>query len=246
VETAPVAAHPGTAAEGLLDEGDGNWYFREDSGAVVNPGDTVSVWINFSGAANGRAYFGFGTTGNGLDSVVLAPNSDQFIIQSNAGFNSYTNLAAVNQTYAANTWYLVQVQWGTSGTVTANLYASNGTTVLNTVTAATGDITAGTFAFRAIGSTKFFSTVTDTPGVNDFATLKSTVSSNTSSGSGCGSSSPGTGTGGSAQSPGAYWMSTSPTATTKSESPQIGFGANPWFGASAFDPFVVEWSVWVE
>jgi hypothetical protein len=251
VGTTSSAAHPGTATEGLLDEGDGNWYFREDSGAVVTPGSTISAWINFSGTADGRAYFGFGTTGSGLDSVVLAPNSGQLLIQNNAGFNSYTNLAAVNQTYAANTWYLVQIQWGTSGTVTANLYASNGTTLLNSITAATGDITAGTFAFRAIGSTKYFSTVTDTPGVNNNATLKSstgsvssTSSGSTSTTSGCSSQTTGTGTGSSGQASGSYWMSITSPTTTKSENPRL--GGIPWFGAGGYDPFVEGWSVWVE
>lgn len=172
VGTSTVAAHPGTATDGLFDEGDGNWYFRQDSGAVIDPGDTVSVWVNFAGSANGRAYFGFGTNyPSGLDSVVLAPNTDQLIIQNNSGFESFTNLAAATQTYSANTWYLVQVEWGTSGKVVANLYASNGTTLLNSVTAVTGDTTAGTFAFRATGSTKYFSTVTDTRDVNNFAEL---------------------------------------------------------------------------
>jgi hypothetical protein len=181
-----TAAHTQTgAAQGLVDEGDGNWYFREDSGAVISPGDTVTAWVELSGAANGRAYFGFGTTGSGLDSVVLAPNTDQFIIQNNAGFFNYTNLAAVNQTYSANQWYMIQLQWGSiTGEVTASLYASNGTTLLNQVSAATGDLTPGTFAFRAIGSNKYFSTVTDTPGVNDFGRIAASVNSNQSPGSG--------------------------------------------------------------
>ncbi len=246
VSTTPQAAHPGTASEGLLDQGDGNWYFREDSGAVVSPGDTVSVWVNFSGVANGRAYFGFGTTGNGLDSVVLAPNSNQFLIQNNAGFNSYTNLAAANQTYAANTWYLVKLQWGTSGTVTANLYASNGTTLLNSVTAATGDVTPGTFAFRAIGSSKLFSTVTDTPGVNNFAVHAELSGSTISTSSGTGISTPRTGITGSHQSAGSYWMGVTSPMTTESENPWLGVGGYPWFGASQYDPFVLGWSVWVE
>jgi hypothetical protein len=169
VSTSAAAAHAGSSV-GLVDPGDGNWYFRQDSGAVVNPGDTVSVWVNFAGVANGRAYFGFGTTEAGLDSVVLAPNTNQFLIQDNFGFSNYLNLAAAKQTYSANSWYLVQIQWGNSGTVVANLYGSNGTTLLNSITAATADVIPGTFAFRAIGSTKYFSTVTDTPGVNDFAT----------------------------------------------------------------------------
>ncbi len=186
VSISSAAAHTASGAtQGLVDQGDGNWYFREDSGAVINPGDTVTAWIEFAGSANGRAYFGFGTTGNGLDSVVLAPNTGQLIIQNNSGFTSYTNLAAVNQAYSANTWYLVQLQWGkATGEVIASLYASNGTTLLNQVTASTGDLTPGTFAFRAIGSNKYFSTVTDTPGVNNFGAVVGKGSSSNNPGSG--------------------------------------------------------------
>ena len=82
--------------------------------------------------------------------MVLAPNSGQFIIQSNPGFATYNNLTAVNQTYAANTWYLVQVEWSTTGNVIANLYASNGTTLLKSIEAFNVTTTPGTFAFRAI------------------------------------------------------------------------------------------------
>jgi hypothetical protein len=181
VGTSTAAAHPGTATDGLYDDQDGNWYFREDSGAVIKPGDTVSVWVNFEGGANGRAYFGFGTTASGLDSVVLAPNTGQFIIQSNAGFDTYTNLAADTQSYTANSWYLVQVEWGTSGKVVANLYSSNGTTLLNSISVATGDTTPGWFAFRAIGSSgtaTYYSTVTDTPGANNFVVPVSNSGSN--------------------------------------------------------------------
>ena len=175
METTKAAAHPGTATYGLLDDGDGNWYFREDSGAMVYPGDTVSTWIKFDGLASGRAYFGFGTTfanqsDLGTYSVVLAPNSGQFIIQSNPGLATYNNLTAVNQTYAANTWYLVQVEWSTTGNVIANLYASNGTTLLKSIEAFNVTTTPGTFAFRAISDT-YFSTVSLTTGVNQFVTL---------------------------------------------------------------------------
>ncbi|HEV3440768.1 MAG TPA: S53 family peptidase [Gemmata sp.] len=240
VFTSTAAAHPGTATEGLVDEGDGNWYFRQDSGAVINPGDTVSVWVNFAGSANGRAYFGFGTTNNGLDSVVLAPNTNQLIIQNNAGFESFTNLAAVSQTYSANTWYLVQVQWGTSGNVIAKLYASNGTTLLNTVTAATGDTTVGTFAFRAIGSTTFFSTVTDTPGVNNFATLaaSSSTSATISNGTVSSTGSTPSAQGGSGHLSTSFWMGFSFPATTKSESTSP--AGNPWFEAIEQDLLATE------
>jgi hypothetical protein len=77
------------------------------------------------------------------------------------------------------------VQWGkVTGEVIASLYASNGTTLINQVTAATGDLTPGTFAFRAIGSNKYFSTVTDTPGVNNFGAVVGKGSSSNNPGNG--------------------------------------------------------------
>jgi hypothetical protein len=163
VTTTPVAAHPGTATMGLSDgEGgtaDGNWYFRTDAAGQLKPGDTVSVWVQFAGAADGRAYFGFGSTTKGTISVVLAPNTNQFMIQTNAGYDTYTTLAASTQTYSYNTWYQVKVTWGLNGTMTASLYASNGTTEIQYLTVKSADKTPGDFAFRAIGSTKYFSTV---------------------------------------------------------------------------------------
>ena len=166
--TSSAAAHDGTL--GLADAGDGDWYLRLDSAGKINPGDTASVWTRFVTNADGRAYFGFGTTTSGTLSAVLAPNTGQLIIQNNAGFGNFTDLASVSQTYLANHWYRVEVAWGTSGTVIVRLYDSNGTTLLNSVTVATGDVTAGGFAFRATGSTKDWDTVTVTRGVNSFAT----------------------------------------------------------------------------
>jgi hypothetical protein len=176
--TSTAAAHDGSY--GLDDPGDGDWYFRTDAAAQVNPGDTISAWVQLSTFANGRAYFGFGTSDYGTMSVVLAPNTDQFIIQNNAGFG-YTNLAAVSQTYAANEWYHVVVEWGTSVTVVAELFSSNGQTLLNSVTAATGDTTPGGFAFRSTGYNTFFDTVTVLRGVNHFAELGSTGGSSVTS-----------------------------------------------------------------
>jgi hypothetical protein len=165
--TSTSAAHDG--AHGLLDNGDGDWYLRLDSAAKINPGDTVSVWTRFVSSADGRAYFGFGTTTSGTLAAVLAPNTGQLIIQNVSGFSTYTNLASVSQSYQANHWYRVEVAWGTSGTVIVRLYDSNGTTLLNSVTVQTNDTTAGEFAFRAIGSAKDWDTVTVTHGVNSFA-----------------------------------------------------------------------------
>ncbi len=166
-------AHDGIRS---LDDWDGpDWIYRSDAAAQVRAGDTVSVWLRMDGSADGRAYFGFGASSAGTLSLVAAPNTGQLIIQSNLGYG-FTDLAAVPQTYVANTWYRLEVNWGTSGKIVGKLYASDGTTLINQVTATTTAITSGGIAFRARGSDKFFDTVTLTPGVNAFATPRTVAS----------------------------------------------------------------------
>ncbi len=124
--------------------------------------------MKFDGTANGRAYFGFGASSAGTLSLVAAPNTGQLVLQSNVGYG-YTTLAAVSQGWQANHWYRLEVDWGSSGTIVGKLFDSNGTTLLNSVTGATTAITSGGIAFRSIGNyDKYFDTVTDTPGVNNF------------------------------------------------------------------------------
>ena len=165
-----AAAHDG--ALGLDDYNGSDWIYRTDANAVVKQGDTVSVWLKFSGAANGRAYFGFGASAGGTLSLVAAPNTNQLILQNNAGWG-FTNLAAVSQTYVANHWYRLEVAWGTSGKIIGRLYDSNGTTLLKSVTATTTAITSGGIAFRSIGNDKFWDTVTATSGANSFTSSSS-------------------------------------------------------------------------
>ena len=168
---APWAAHDGNYG---LDQYNGQqWMYRSDAAAQVARGDTISVWLQFAGSADGRAYFGFGASAAGTLSIVAAPNTGQLILQNNVGWN-FTQLAAVNQRYLPNHWYRLEVDWGASGTIVGKLFDSNGTTLLNSVTAATTAITSGGIAFRAIGSDKYWDTVTAQYGVNSFASLNPT------------------------------------------------------------------------
>src|SRR5262249_7624991 len=153
-----AAAHDGTYGLDMYNGTD--WIYRNDAGAQVKAGDTLSLWVNFSGSADGRAYFGFGASASGTLSLVAAPNTGQLILQSNAGYG-FTDLAAVSQSYQANHWYRLEVDWGISGTITGKLFDSNGSTLLSSVTAKTTAIMSGGIAFRAIGSDKLFDTVTD-------------------------------------------------------------------------------------
>ena len=160
-----AAKHDGTY--GLVDTNGNDWIYRNDSAVQVKEGDTVSVWLQFSGSADGRAYFGFGAGPNGTLSLVAAPNTNQLLIQNNAGYG-FANIGAVSQTWQANHWYRLEVDWGTSGNIVGKLFDSNGTTLLNTVSASTTAITSGGIAFRATGSNKYWDTVQLTPGANIF------------------------------------------------------------------------------
>jgi hypothetical protein len=161
-----AAKHDGTY--GLVDLPGNDWIYRNDAAVQVKQGDTISVWLQFSGNADGRAYFGFGASSAGTLSLVAAPNTNQLLIQNNNGWG-YTNIGAVNQTWQVNHWYRLEIDWGTSGKIVGKLFDSNGTTLLQTVTASTSVITSGGIAFRATGNyNKFWDTVTATPGVNQF------------------------------------------------------------------------------
>jgi hypothetical protein len=165
-DLAAAAAHDGLQG---LDKHDGyEWMIRNDPGSQVSPGETFSVWVQFAGAADGRAYFGFGATpagsnqdarANKIPSLVLAANTNQLMFQFFNGL-SFSNLGnPVNQTYQPDQWYRVEVTWAISGALTGRLYDSDGVTLLNTVTGNSNGVTSGFIAFRAFQSDKYFDTV---------------------------------------------------------------------------------------
>jgi hypothetical protein len=158
-----AAAHDG--AYGLQDTGGTTWIYRNDSAATVSQNENISVWVYFSGAADGRAYFGFGAGTSGALVLCAAPNSSTLLLMTTT-YSSYTTLASVSQTYAANHWYLMQVAWFSNGNITGRLYDSDGATLLASVSATNTSITSGGFGFRTIGSTKYFDTVQMTAGAN--------------------------------------------------------------------------------
>ena len=82
---------------------------------------------------------------------MAAPNTGQLIIQQNLGYG-FQDLAAVNQSFKANHWYRLEVDWGVSGKIIGKLFDSNGTTLLSTVTASSTAITSGGIAFRSTAS----------------------------------------------------------------------------------------------
>jgi hypothetical protein len=58
----------------------------------------------------------------------------------------------------ANKWYRFEVVWGVGGSITGRVFDSDGTTLLNTVTATDTTFTSGGIAFRGFGPTFFVDT----------------------------------------------------------------------------------------
>ena len=155
------AAHDGRY--GLADAtnfGDGGWIYRVDPlGPLVQRGDTISVWVRSAGAPSGRGYFGFGSSATGTLSMQMAPNTNQLILGRHAGYSNYQDLAVVPQSWQADKWYRFVIDWKTTGEIVGQLFDSNGTTLLNTLTGNDTTITGGGIAFRSFDSTKHFDTV---------------------------------------------------------------------------------------
>ncbi|MBO0857722.1 MAG: PxKF domain-containing protein [Chloracidobacterium sp.] len=152
-----AAAHDGPF--GLQIGSPTEWFWRNDSAVATQQGDTISAWVQAAGApSGGRVYVGFGASAAGTLSIVLGGNTGSLLLQRNAGF-SFQDLASVPQTWVANKWYRFEVVWGVGGGITGRLFDSDGTTLLNTVSATDTTITSGGLAFRAFGPTTYVDSV---------------------------------------------------------------------------------------
>ena len=141
-----ASAHDG--ALGILDVG---WHYRTDVSFGTTPGQILSVWVRQNSFLSGRAYLGFASDSTGTRSVVFGANTDEFQCQDNAGW-AFTVLATVSQTYAVDTWYRIEAEYVGTGSYTARLFSSDGTTLLNSITCDYGTALPGGVAIRSISS----------------------------------------------------------------------------------------------
>src|SRR5262249_9023600 len=120
----------------------------------------ISAWVQAAGAPTlGRVYVGFGASAAGTLSMVLGGNTSQLLLQRNTPFTSFVTTGVVSQTWVANKWYRFEIAWDLGGGITGRLFDSDGTTLLNTVTANDNTITSGGLAFRGFGPTFYVDTV---------------------------------------------------------------------------------------
>jgi len=139
-----------SAHDGVLGIRDVGWHYRTDVTFGTTSGEILSVWVRQAGTMlTGRAYLGFASDATGTRSVVFGANTDEFQCQDNAGW-TFTVLATVSQTYTVDTWYRIEVEYTGGGSYTARLFASDGTTLLNSLVCDYGAALPGGVAIRSI------------------------------------------------------------------------------------------------
>jgi hypothetical protein len=173
---------------------DYGWINRTDSQVMHQQGDVLDTWVWLgstpSAGGVGRLYFGFGANAidepgrlnsGGTLSFVIAPNTNQLILQQNNSFShpgvpgGAVTLASVTQSLQLDQWYYAVVWWYTDNVVAAALYQSD-TTLVNYVVGvanltvvpeggSTTPVTEGGLAFRSFGFDKWIYDVHRYPGL---------------------------------------------------------------------------------
>jgi hypothetical protein len=160
------------AHDGNYGLSDPDWIYRTDV-AIGSAGDGLSWWIR---PGTGRAYLGFGASAGGCWSIVAAPNTSQFLIQQNSGYG-FVNVATNNQTWQTGKWYKVGVQFSSTSSVICNLYDSDGTTLLNSLSYANVTGLPGGVAMRSFGGFSL-DTITSGAGAGAMIPMSPTNSGN--------------------------------------------------------------------
>lgn len=116
--------------------------------AYPSQGDTFRVWVRTS-TANALHAVMFGTQSESASTnryqTGLNQHQGEFEL-AKADSNGFTELAAATQSYSDDTWYEIEVAWGTDDSITATLYDSAGSQ-LNQVSATDATFTSGGVGF---------------------------------------------------------------------------------------------------
>ncbi|HEX3870669.1 MAG TPA: ELWxxDGT repeat protein, partial [Pirellulales bacterium] len=166
-----AAAHDGSLGLQLQANAGPGWIYRDDPAAEFTEGETLTAWVRSESTLTGGASIAFGASATGALELDLFGTINAFGINEAADYSSLsTSLGWVNQTFASNHWYKVQIVWGTDGTVVGKLYDTNGTTLLNTVTVQESGITGGGIGFRGFGNNVDIDSVTWAPTTSETST----------------------------------------------------------------------------
>jgi hypothetical protein len=143
-----ASAHDGALGATFSTSG-ADWYYR--TAVATSAGNTYAGFIRFGevGSNGNRTYIGVGASAGGTWSMVAATNTNELILQENNGYG-FLDHASAAMTYAANTWYRMELNWGLSGSMQVSLYDETRTNLLAQTSAfASGFTTSGGIAIRS-------------------------------------------------------------------------------------------------
>ena len=143
------SSHAHDGSRGLTDP---DWVYRTDVTFGNTAGKKLSVWARPSSNSSGRFYFGFSASASGTRKLVMAPNTTVFCFMDGGNYENYTIVSTTSQSYTANKWYKLEVEYLGNGEYTGRLYDSDGTTVLKTLTYDFGDEQSGGVAMRSFST----------------------------------------------------------------------------------------------
>src|SRR5262249_44765320 len=153
-DASAAAAHDGPYGLRLTDPPGGHSLlvissmYRDDFPVRVERGDVISVWVRSEGLLTGAALFAFGASASGYLSMVMDAGTGRVLIQRDLNlFEGPTTLGAAAQTWLPDHWYRFEVTWARSGDIMGRVFDSDGTTLLNTVTAHDDLILSGGIGF---------------------------------------------------------------------------------------------------
>ena len=141
------------AHDGALGIDNVQWYYRTDVTFGSTPGQRLSMWAQPHSSSEGIAILGFSADSTGTRMLSLQVFTSEFSFRNI--INDYTGWQTpleVAQTYEADVWYRMEVEYNGDGEYTGRLYSSDGTTLLNEMTHDFGDEQSGGIAIRSYPS----------------------------------------------------------------------------------------------
>lgn len=125
----------------------GGYVIRTDKQIGLS-GHVISWWISFQSKARANCGFGLNASEQGYF-LCVDPSTNTLHFAKSPDY-TYPLLKVVSQSYKLNFWYRVEITFNTKTNVTGRLYASNGTTLLNSITLEIPDLSQGGIAFSGL------------------------------------------------------------------------------------------------
>lgn len=123
-----------------------SWIYNDS--IALSEGDIITSWFKFDNSGSGRFYLGYGADITGAHSLVFGSNSSDTMWQDNPNYG-YQGYDSLSFGWLSNSWYKAELNFGSNDSITGNLYGSDGSTLLRTMST-TRDYSGGA-AIRGFG-----------------------------------------------------------------------------------------------